>query len=350
MVERQPLDADVSNDLPFEPPREVYGLPTAGSPAFPELLAAINVNDADRVWELLQREPDLVRQRLTPRSSLPLTLAAGDCSVDALWVLLEAGAAVSADGNAALFRAAAGECPAAVRLLIAYDADVNGVWKDYGPILLGACECHSVQSARLLLANGADPNARWAGVPAQNASHLATPLGMALGTEVRSDRLRPLVGALLEAGAEFEDGPVMDLHRGDLTLLRERLARDPGLLHATFDLPYGNPPLRHATLLHVAADFGHLDAAELLLDAGADVNSRVNGGPTPVFHAVGSYESFGFPVAQLLLERGADPNAHVDLPEEGHTRALTPLAWVRKASRGRQPPEEQLLLLHGARE
>lgn len=350
MVERQPLDADVSDDPPFEPPREVYGLPTAGSASFPELLAAINVNDADRVWDLLDREPDLVRQRLTPQSSLPLTLAASDCSVDALWMLLEGGADVAADGNAALFRAAAGECPDAVRLLIAYDADVNAVRKDYGPILLGACECHAVQSARLLLDNGADPNARSSGTPARKAPHLATPLGMALGTEVRSDRLRPLIGALLEAGAEFEDGPVMDLHRGDLDLLRERIAGDRNLVRQVFDLPYGNPPLRRATLLHVVADFGYLDAAELLLDAGADVESRVSGGPTPLFHAVGSYESVSFPVAQLLLERGADPNVRAELSEGSHTRALTPLAWVRKASMGRPRPEEQLLLLHGARE
>jgi hypothetical protein len=96
---------------PHIPPREVYGLLKAGSPAVPALLAAISVDDADRVRELLSLHPGLISERLTPQSSLPLTLAAKDCSTRALRALLESGADVSADHNLALFLLARASVP-----------------------------------------------------------------------------------------------------------------------------------------------------------------------------------------------------------------------------------------------
>jgi len=60
------------------------------------------------------------------------------------------------------------------------------------------------------------------------------------------------------------------------------------------------------TPLHLAAFFGHVDAARILLDAGADVdavsqNSLAN---TPVHAATAGKHA---EVALLLIERGADP-------------------------------------------
>jgi ankyrin repeat protein len=75
-----------------------------------------------------------------------------------------------------------------------------------------------------------------------------------------------------------------------------------------------------ATLLHVAADFGFVDAARLLLDRGADVNARATvdaagvGGQTPLFHAATQFDDDGLPMAQLLVDRGADVNVRVRIP------------------------------------
>jgi ankyrin repeat protein len=93
-----------------------------------------------------------------------------------------------------------------------------------------------------------------------------------------------------------------------------------------------------ATLLHVAAEFGSLEAARLLLDRGAGVNARATvndagvGGQTPIFHAVTQFRDDGLPMAQLLVEHGADLSVRVTLP--GHYDQLdevvecTPLGYA----------------------
>ncbi len=64
--------------------------------------------------------------------------------------------------------------------------------------------------------------------------------------------------------------------------------------------------LEGAQLLHVAAEYQNLEAAQLLLDRGADLNAAGPGGQTPLFHAVTQNEDRGLPMVRLLLERGAD--------------------------------------------
>ncbi|HEX5432480.1 MAG TPA: ankyrin repeat domain-containing protein [Bryobacteraceae bacterium] len=78
--------------------------------------------------------------------------------------------------------------------------------------------------------------------------------------------------------------------------------------------------LQGGTLLHVASEYGNVEAAALLLDLGADVNARATiddagaGGHTAIFHAVTQFEDGGLPVAQLLLDRGADLSLRAKLP------------------------------------
>ena len=98
--------------------------------------------------------------------------------------------------------------------------------------------------------------------------------------------------------------------------------------------------------LGLACFFGHVDAARVLLDHGADVNalSKNEHVQTAAIHAAsasneqGSGESTRYELVKLVLERGADPN----LPQGGGFRAID------AARQNGDTRVEELLREHGA--
>jgi uncharacterized protein len=97
--------------------------------------------------------------------------------------------------------------------------------------------------------------------------------------------------------------------------------------------------------LGLACFFGHVDAARLLLEHGADVNalSRNEHVQTAAIHAAAAAEGKGEPVryelVRLALEHGADPN----LPQGSGFRAID------AARQNGDSRIEQLLVEHGAK-
>jgi ankyrin repeat protein len=91
---------------------------------------------------------------------------------------------------------------------------------------------------------------------------------------------------------------------GRMDRLRELLDEDPSLANAW--APDGFQPLG------LASFFGHLDAARLLVERGAEVNSasRNDFKVMPLHSAAATSDpETRYELAKLLLERGADPNA-----------------------------------------
>jgi ankyrin repeat protein len=323
-----------------------------------QLKDAIDRNDLPLVQSMMLRNPGLHRAPLGYANDGPLTWVA-ECRVPrvppnetrlamAKW-MIAAGSDVHQGGNAPLMRAAlSSDRVPMMELLVAHGADVNAAWHGNYPILFAACETLSLGSLHWLLEHGADPNcgneASW---KARGIPHPGTALDYLLGTYLRDPEvLSACIDILLRAGgkSKHESPAVLAVVRGRIDELAELVDENPDLLHQRFPgLDFGTTAgrmltLRGATLLHVAAEFQNLDAARLLLDHGADVNTTAmaddtgTGGQTPIFHAATQPEDAGLPLVQLLVERGADPSVLARVP--GHCEApgevleCTPLEYA----------------------
>jgi ankyrin repeat protein len=109
---------------------------------------------------------------------------------------------------------------------------------------------------------------------------------------------RDMAAALVARGAPVNLWEAAAL--GDVARLQAHLEADPSSLKAHSHDGW--------TALHLAAHFGHADAAQFLLRHGADVRARsTNPLDNEPLHAALAGRSLD--VARLLLEAGADPNA-----------------------------------------
>jgi ankyrin repeat protein len=125
----------------------------------------------------------------------------------------------------------------------------------------------------------------------------------------RSDRLPVCLRMLLDAGAEPPDAVLLPVLLDDADAIR---AAGPTLVSHRTTMVSTFTPLVGVTPLHVAAEYGYLNAARALVECGADVNARAAtdeyglNGHTPLFHTVNANANRPEPVMRLLLESGAD--------------------------------------------
>ena len=332
-----------------------------------QLKQAIDGNDINRVTTMMTRNPTLHSAPLGYGKDGPLTWVA-ECRVPwespspvrlamARW-MIEHGSDVHQGGDGPLMRAALNESRIPMmELLVSYGADVNALWHGHFPIIFAPCESLDPTPLKWLLDHGANPNCLNHGYEISGHPHPGTALDYTIASYARSPlRLSACIDFLLDAGGttKYEEPAVLQLLRGRLDGLTQRIDADPALVKKRFpELDCGqtggrNLTLQGGTLLHVAAEYGNAAAATLLLDRGADVNDRATidevgvGGQTPIFHAVTQYDDQGLEVTRLLVERGADLAVRVKLPGDyerpGEIVECTPLGYATLfggASQGR---------------
>ena len=281
----------------------------------------------------MTRNPELHRAPLGYGKNGPLTWVA-ECRVPwqppteerlamARW-MIENGSDIHQGGDGPLMRAAlVGYRIPMMELLVSHGADVNAEWAGRFPIIFAPCETVEPVPLKWLLDHGANPNCARSGQP-------KTALDYVIATYSRTPQLSECIDILLEAGGttRWTIPPLLDLLRNRLDSFAAELDKAPDLVDRRFaEFDFGSSgarslKLQGATLLHVAAEYGSLEAARLLLDRGADVNARADvdalgvGGQTPIFHPATQVHGFGLPMLKLLVSRGADLYVRAKLP--GH--------------------------------
>jgi ankyrin repeat protein len=322
-----------------------------------QLRQAIDTNNIARVKALMTRNPALHSAPLGYGKDGPLTWVA-ECRVPweppnpvrlamAEWMVTH-GSDIHQGGDGPLMRAAlnAYRIPM-MELLVSHGADVNARWHGHFPVVFAPCESMDPAALKWLLDHGANPNCRDHGYEMSGHPYPGTALDYLIAGYARSlDRLSACIDVLLEARGEtrYDTPAVLALLRGRLDHLAELIDAGPGLVNKRFpELDCGQTGgrsllLRGGTLLHVAAEYGSVAAAALLLDRGAGVNARATvdaagtGGQTAIFHAVTQFDDHGLPVTRLLLERGADLTVRVKLPGDyerpGEIVECTPLGYA----------------------
>uniref|UniRef100_A0A5S6QKX3 Poly [ADP-ribose] polymerase n=1 Tax=Trichuris muris TaxID=70415 RepID=A0A5S6QKX3_TRIMR len=251
-----------------------------------QMLEASKAGDLQSVKRIVQHSADsdsvLNCRDVDGRNSTPLHFAAGYNRFDVVKFLVESGANLHArdkGGLEPLHNACSYGHYEVTDLLIKNGADVNAcdLWK-FTPLHEAAAN-GKFDICKLLLAHGADCSL--------TNRDGETPLDLVKDSSSDvADLLRGDV-AILEAAK-----------RGEVDKLRKLVTADNVNCHDVKG--------RNSTPLHLAAGYNNYEAAEFLIEKGADVNAKDRGGLIPLHNAA----SYGhFEIGQLLVQHGAQANA-----------------------------------------
>jgi ankyrin repeat protein len=250
----------------------------AASAASLRVVDAVKSADRATVLALIQQHADVNEAEADGTTALAWAARMDD--VDLVDRLLRAGAKVDAAnryGVTPLYLACVnGSAPMIGRLLQA-GADPNSVWTEGETPLMTVARAGNVDAAKVLLAHGAQVNAR-------EPVHGQTPLMWAAG-ESHPDMMRELIAHGADVNAR---SAVQHWERQVTAEPREKW------------LPPGG-----FTALHFVARQGCLECARVLAESGADINAVDPDGNSAVVLAIinGHYDLAGY-----LIDKGSDPN------------------------------------------
>jgi len=234
---------------------------TRGQYDTPALHWLVRIDEIESVKQLLSAGAD--PNGLASHGVTPLSLAIDNGSAAMVRLLLEAGADANTpepSGESPLMLAAAVGVVGSVQALIDHGAavDARDPTYDQTALMLSAREGHA-DVVKLLLGNGADVNA-------------STAIG----------QTPPFIAPNSVPGFGFGIG-----------ILRGGVPKDRGRREPT---PGGMTPL------HYAARHNHIDVAEVLLEAGANLDAKEANGIWPLLMAISNNN---MPMAHYLLDQNA---------------------------------------------
>jgi len=174
---------------------------------------------------------------------------------------------------------------------------------DYLQKIILDIEIQSLSGIKECFDNGLDPNTILNG----------RPLIYELVNEYpRGPLFKEIVKLFIAYGLDFEDKALLAVLADDPIVLKKVLTDQPGWIQNTYTLTCTFTPLYKASLLHICAEYNHVEAAKILLQHGADVNVKAGldehgfGGQTPIFHTVNQHANCCKEMMHWLISQGAD--------------------------------------------
>ncbi len=162
-------------------------------------------------------------------------------------------------------------------------------------------ELHSVEGIRRCFERGLDPNIIFRNEP----------LIYELTSEyTRTPRFRECVQVFVEFGLKMDDEALLAVLLDDSSTLEKLVSQD--VLEKKYSLRGAYTPLFEVSLLHICAEFNHINCARVLVQKGADINVKAGidengfGGQTPVFHTVNQNGNQSEEMLRFLVHHSAD--------------------------------------------
>ncbi|MCP9756077.1 ankyrin repeat domain-containing protein [Lacihabitans sp. CCS-44] len=179
---------------------------------------------------------------------------------------------------------------------------------DYLEKIITYFEIHSVDGIRECFENGLSPNINVKGKPL---------IYELINMYSRGPRLKKCIKAFVDFGLDFEDKILLAVLLDDSKMLDIFLEENKSVLTKKYSLDCTFTPLFEVSLLHICAEYNHLDCAKILIKHGADLNAKAGtdengfGGHTPIFHTVNQHENKCLDVIKYFVFLGADLNLTV---------------------------------------
>ncbi|MFM9911891.1 MAG: hypothetical protein ACKVOW_21405 [Chitinophagaceae bacterium] len=174
---------------------------------------------------------------------------------------------------------------------------------DYYKKILDDFEVHSVSGIKDCFANGVDPNAIVNGKPL---------IYELINMYLRSPQFKQCIKLFVDHGVEFSDKVLLAVLLDDVKSLDALLVADKDLILKKYSFKGAFTPLHDVSLLHICAEYNHLNCASILVKYGVDVNAKAGldengfGGHTPIFHTVNQHQNACIDMLSYLILQKAD--------------------------------------------
>jgi hypothetical protein len=174
---------------------------------------------------------------------------------------------------------------------------------DYLQKIIGDFEIHSVDGIIECFENGVDPNQQ----------HNDKPLIYEMiNMYLRGPKFKHCIKAFTDFGLKFDNEVLLAVLLDDAISLDKLLTDNKELAFKRYSLDCTFTPLYEASLLHICAEYNHLQCAKALVKHGADINAKAGfdnygfGGQTPIFHTVNQHANTCIDVMKFLVSQNAD--------------------------------------------